>query len=86
MATMEAIMRPDELLTWVRTVPFVPFRIRMNSGRTFDIRHPEMLRVGRSIIHVFFVEGDPSAPYERFEMLGLLLIENVAPIDSGRPA
>jgi hypothetical protein len=35
-------MRPDDLLAWVHAAPFQPFRICLNSGRTYEIRHPEM--------------------------------------------
>jgi len=33
-----------KFLATCKAQPFRPFRIRMNSGRTFDIRHPEMVR------------------------------------------
>ncbi|MGA2065336.1 MAG: hypothetical protein ABSG86_10215 [Thermoguttaceae bacterium] len=75
-------MRPDDLLAWVRAVPFQPFRICLNSGRTYEIRHPEMLRVGRSSIHVYSFHGEPSDPYERVEMVSLLLIERIEPLVS----
>jgi hypothetical protein len=75
-------MRPDDLLYWVRNVPFVPFRIRLNSGRTYDIRHPEMLKVGRTTVNIFTYAGEPSDPYEKVEMVGLLLIESIEPISS----
>jgi len=79
-------MRPDDLLDWRRATPFVPFRIRLNSGRTFEIRHPEMLRVGRSSIDVYSFVGEPTDPYERREMVSLVLIETVEPIEAARPA
>ncbi|MGL4551992.1 MAG: hypothetical protein ACRC33_12505 [Gemmataceae bacterium] len=79
-------MRPDYLLNWTRATPFVPFRIRLNSGRTYDIRHPEMLRVGRSTVHVYQYIGEPTDPYERMEMLGLVLIESIEPLEAPRPA
>ncbi len=79
-------MRPDDLLTWVRTTPFLPFRIRLNSGRTFDIRHPEMLRVGRSAANVYTFAGEPTDPFERMEMISLVLIEGVKPIEAPHPA
>ncbi len=74
-------MRPEDVLYWVRTVPFVPFRIRLNSGRTYDIRHPEMVRVGRTSLNVYTFAGEPADPYERMEMIGLVLIESIAPIE-----
>jgi hypothetical protein len=79
-------MRSDDLLTWIRAIPFVPFRIRLNSGRTFEIRHPEMMRVGRSTIHIFTFAGEPTDPYERVEMVSLLLIESIEPMETPRAA
>lgn len=79
-------MRSDDLLTWVRATPFVPFRMRLNSGRPIDIRHPEMLRVGRSTVNVYTFAGEPSDPYERMEMVSLILIESVEPLQASLPA
>jgi hypothetical protein len=74
-------MRPDDLLAWVRAAPFQPFRICLNSGRTFEIRHPEMLRVGISTMHVYSFAGEPVDPYENVEMVSLLLIERIEPLE-----
>jgi hypothetical protein len=79
-------MRAEDLLVWVRAAPFVPFRIRLNSGRSFEIRHPEMLRVGRTSVNVYSYAGEPEDPYERMEMISLLLIESVEPLQAGQPA
>ena len=79
-------MRAADLLSWVRATPFVPFRIRLNSGRTFDIRHPEMLRVGLSAANVYSFSGEPSDPFERMEMVSLVLIESIEPLEVARPA
>jgi hypothetical protein len=79
-------MRPEDVLTWVRDVPFQPFRICMNSGRAYDIRHPEMLKVGRTSMNIYSYAGDPEGPYERMEMVGLVLIERIEPIENSIPA
>ncbi|MGL4464816.1 MAG: hypothetical protein ACRC1K_21900 [Planctomycetia bacterium] len=79
-------MRPDDLLVWSRAVPFVPFRLRLNSGRTYDIRHPEMLRVGRSAVNIYTFAGEPTDPYERMEMASLVLIESIEPLEVTRSA
>jgi hypothetical protein len=75
-------MRPDDLLFWVRAVPFRPFRIFLNSGRTYDIRHPEMLRVGRTTMHIYSFSRPPEDPFERAEMVSLLLVERVEPLET----
>jgi len=73
-------MEPEDLLGWIRATPFVPFRIRLNSGRTFDIRHPEMVRVGLTTVNIFSFAGEPYDPYERMEMISPMLIESIEPI------
>ena len=79
-------MRTDDLLKWVNAVPFTPFRIQMNSGRTFDIRHPELLRVGRTTAYVFSYTDGPDGPSDLMQMIGLLLIESVEPIPASQSA
>ena len=79
-------MRPDDLLSWIRAIPFVPFRMRLNSGQHFDIRHPEMLKVGRSAVNVYTFAGEPTDPFERLEMLALILIESIEPLEAAHPA
>jgi len=74
-------MRPDDLLIWLRATPFRPFRLCLNSGRTYDIRHPEMLRVGRTTVNVYSYVGEPEDPYEHMEMISLVLIERIEPIE-----
>ena len=44
-------MHPQELIRLLRTQAFVPFRIHMTDGHTYDIPHPELMIVGRS--HAF---------------------------------
>ena len=65
-------MRPEDVLTWVRAAPFRPFRIYLNSGQTYEIRHPEMLRVGRSTANVYWFAGEPADPYSfRISLSGI---------------
>jgi len=74
-------MRADDVLEWVRAAPFVPFRIRLNSGRAYDIRHPEMVRVGRTTAYIFSYFGNPPDLVEKMEMVGLVLIEAIEPLE-----
>jgi hypothetical protein len=54
----------------------------MNSGRTFDIRHPEMVRVGKRDVLIFTLVHDSPEIYDRWENVSLLLIESLAPPDA----
>ena len=72
---------PSELLNYLRATPFRPFQIRMAGGRTYDIRHPEMVKVGRNSLIVFtFVTDEPDV-YDRWETVSLMLIEAVTHLD-----
>ena len=75
-------MTPPEILNYLHAEPFRPFRIRMNSGRTFDIRHPEMVRVGRRDLLIFTFVSDSPDVYDRWENVSLLLIESISPLEA----
>ena len=42
-------MTPEDLRLLVKRRPFKPFRITMSTTETFDVWHPDLLIVGRSI-------------------------------------
>lgn len=71
-------MTAPEIQAYVDAEPFHPFRIHMASGRTFEVRHPEMIRVGRTSVTVFVFSQEDQQFYEHVEMLGLLLIESLS--------
>lgn len=73
-------MLAQDLQSYVKAAPFRPFRVRMNSGRTFDVRHPELLVLTRTTAFVF-PSIDEDGIVERPEMLGVELIESVSYID-----
>jgi hypothetical protein len=75
-------MTGREIQAFVDAEPFQPFRIHMASGRTFDVRHPEMIRIGRTSVTVFAFSQDDERFYMRVEMLGLLLIESISVLDT----
>jgi hypothetical protein len=54
----------------------------MNSGRTFGIHHPEMVRVGRRDMLIFTPVCDQPDVYERWDNVSLLLIESIAPLEA----
>jgi hypothetical protein len=51
----------------------------MASGRTFDVGHPEMVKVGRSSITVYMRPGGESAEAERWQEVSLMLLESIEP-------
>ena len=75
-------MTPQTVLGYVKAEPFRPFRIPMASGRTFDIRHPEMIKVAKSQVLVFKTTEDiPEFP-EEWESLSLTLTESISYLEA----
>ena len=73
---------PREVMRHVLAEPFEPFRIHTASGRTFEVRHPEFVQVGRNTMTVYSPpETDPEGP-ERWEKLSFMLIESIAPLST----
>jgi hypothetical protein len=77
-------MRRDELVEAIHARPFQPFRLCVSDGRTFDIRHPEMLMVARHSASVGLPENGgeelPGQAYPRmarFAMVDLLHITGI---------
>ena len=51
-------MTADAIFARLRRRPFVPFRIILSSGTTYDIVHPEMLFVSKSGVTVAIYDKD----------------------------
>ncbi len=71
-------MRPETILTCLKAMPFQPFRIIMNSGRSYEVKHPEFLKLTRDTV-LFFHAPSPEGIFDRWEFLSLLLIERLEP-------
>jgi len=76
------MMTARRLMEYVTAEPFRPFRIKIANGHAFEIRHPEMIFVGRTTAHVFSwaSEGD-NAPREQEREISMLLIESIEPLE-----
>lgn len=67
---------------YVTAEPFRPFRIKMASGTAYEIRHPEMILVGRTSVRVHTtVEGEPWNG-SLWHDVSLMLMETLEPIES----
>jgi hypothetical protein len=79
------MITPSELLSYLKATPFRPFQIHMASGQTYDVRHPEMARVGRNVLLLFtFVSSDRDV-FDRWETISLMLMESVSHLDHSIP-
>ena len=60
--------------------PFKPFRLVMSSGKTYDIRHPEMAWLTRTDILVGIDIADDGVPAE-FDICSLLHVTAIEPLN-----
>lgn len=75
------MMSRRNLFHYVDSEPFRPFRIKMVSGETIEIRHPEMISVGRTTAHVFtWLNQDNDDPKDREREISIILIESIEPL------
>jgi hypothetical protein len=64
-------MRADDVREYLDQRPFHPFRLHLSSGAFFDIRQPEMARVGGSSLTLGLpLEGE----MQRFAVIALVHI------------
>jgi hypothetical protein len=75
-------MQDRSLLTYVQAAPFRPFRIVMNSGKTYDVPHPETIAIGRDTF-IYYFRQKPDQPFDRVDMVSLLLVQNIEHLDQG---
>jgi hypothetical protein len=45
-------MRPEEIVARLREQPFRGLRIHISDGQSYDVTHPELLLVTRTIVHI----------------------------------
>jgi len=81
-------MRPEELAEKLRQQPFAPFRIHLTAGRTYDIRHHELVWVRRQCADIA-LDPDPNTGViehsDRVSLLHIVRIEDLeAPAQSTR--
>jgi len=79
-------MSPADLLLMLRTQPFVPFRIHLDNGTLYEIRHPELVLVSLASAIVAF--PDPKRPglYKSWDIVALSRIVRLEHIEPASQA
>jgi hypothetical protein len=75
-------MRPEEVIELLRKRPFVPLRIHLTGGETFDIRHPELVLVLRGRVDIGVGSDPTSGVLDRVEHCSLLHIVRIEELHS----
>jgi hypothetical protein len=73
----------QELLNTLRRRPFVPFRIHLTDGSSYEVRHPDLVMPGARSVAVGLRGGTlPEGVYESIVILALVHITRLEPIDT----
>jgi len=80
-----ASMRPLDVMGHVFAEPFRPFRIRTVSGRTFEVRHPEVVELSVRTLRIFTPLADIPDAEGPWCKVVLSLIESIEPVDAPVP-
>ncbi len=74
-------MRGDELKELLVRKPFVPLRLHMTDGTTFDIRHPDNIIVLKSRVDIG-VGADARGVVDRVDYCSLLHVVRIEELQS----
>lgn len=84
-------MRYQTLMEKRYAEPFEPFRIHLSNGRFYDVRHPELLIVGRHTSHLGvaieeedFVLADRMIQIANDQITDTVPLEIVDQVDAGK--
>lgn len=58
-------MTQEELYEFARKQPFQPFRVILTTGDTYDIRHPDLIMVGRRSAIIGVTKKPNATVYDR---------------------
>ena len=79
-------MAPEELRDVLRRQPFQPFRLVMTDGQAYEVRHPDLMMVGRRSA-IVGLTGQPGRTfYERTVQVDLLHVIRLEPLEAAPSA
>jgi hypothetical protein len=64
-------MNADTIREWLRRQPFEPFELRLSNGEHYQVRHPELLAIGKNRLAIV----DPTT--DRFVHVALVHINSI---------
>ncbi|HVS35204.1 MAG TPA: hypothetical protein VMS17_06450 [Gemmataceae bacterium] len=75
-------MSPIELQSELRKKPFVPFRMYLSDGTTYDIRHPDLVVPGMTTAFIGFAADPDQTYYNSYTVISLMHVVRLEPIPS----
>jgi hypothetical protein len=80
------VFRAEDLHARLRQQPYRPFRIHTSEGLQFDIRHPDLVFVGRHDLMVGFAAPDNPGIYDRVVRVALVHIVAIEELSPNVPS
>jgi hypothetical protein len=79
-------MTQEELQSAARRQPFEPFRLILTTRATYDIRHPDLLMVGKRSAIVGLTNEPDGTVYDRTLKIDLLHVVGIEELRSPPPS
>jgi hypothetical protein len=78
-------MRPEDIRDLLKAQPFRPVRFTLTDGTSYDVRHPELVNVGRSTVFLGIPNAEEKEPiFDNFRIISLLHIMQAQPVDTAK--
>ena len=77
-------MRPEELEALLQLSSFRPFTVHLTDGTTFEVCHPDQVRLTRSALHVLITRdesGNQIARHLRCALIHINRLETLDPLE-----
>jgi hypothetical protein len=78
-------MTQEELQEEARRQPFRPFRLVLTTGEAYDIRHPDLVMVGRRSVVIGITSDDKGTAFDRLVRADLLHVVKVEELPLATP-
>jgi hypothetical protein len=74
------MLTPKAIQARVRHQPFAPFRITTSAGQVFEVRHPELIMIGRRDLLLGRPSTENPTTYDQFIQIALMHVTTVEPV------
>lgn len=75
-------MPPEDIKEKLQQRPFVPFRIVLSDGMAYELRHPDLLLLGKRSAVVGLTGSPADTLYDRYVTIALLHVTRLEPLQA----